>query len=160
MDLLFAASAKQVCSQQSNRGRTAQCLPGLSARCPLQALSHWFDLECGSWLGSLATARMKSKPFKMHKPINSIISMFTRMTTAFCIIFTSKHRRFYPHKPWTAVQFVFGLEVELYFYTCWSSDAWTKGSRSPKKLAWNLMMSIGHFVGLFLDLVTNVSRSA
>eukprot|EP00966_Prymnesium_polylepis_P194151 4501008-Prymnesium_polylepis.2 len=95
----------------------------------------------------------------MHKPINSIISMFTRMTTAFCIIFTSKHRRFYPHKPWTAVQFLFGLEVELYFYTCWSSDAWTKGSRSPKKLAWNLMMSIGHFVGLFLDLVTNVSRN-
>ena len=81
------------------------------------------------------------------------------LDSAFCLLLSQKNRRFQRDQPLTVLNLLFGLEVELYLNSCWTSEEWTKGTTSSfEKIFKRLFVINFYFLGLIVDLVYNVRR--
>jgi hypothetical protein len=117
--------------------------------CHASVTAYYVIAPRNDWFNSLSAA-------------NALLARIARAATCFLLILSSKDRRFYRTKPWSISQFFVGLEVELYFQTCWDPKevSFARGgtTSSVKKLLLRWATSIFHLFGFFLDGVINVSR--
>ena len=111
-----------------------------------------------NFLGKWGAKRVSQK-WTFHQVPNAIISTSVKAVTAFCLLLSQKNRRFQRDQPLTVLNLLFGLEVELYFNSCWTSEEWTKGTTSSfEKIFKRLFVINFYFLGLIVDLVYNVRR--